>query len=168
VNLPYYIAAHFVFTGKSVVKNGIINFTPQGVVSGVEAWGKGAAEKARTRFFSGLVLPSIHLSPNNGTKLSDVILLTDEDFSNLTLIDCSGLLLQEIAILLMKIQQRFDLTGDAFLDFWKILCQTDKAAVGKTTYIEPGNACSLMQLFGIEPLNWLLNSKTVLKLISPL
>jgi hypothetical protein len=168
VNLPYHIAAHFVFTGKSVVKNGIINFTPQGVVSGVEAWGKGAAEKARTRFFSGLVLPSLQQSPNNGTKLSDVILLTDEDFSNLTLIDCSGLLLQEIAILLMKIQQRFDLKGDAFLDFWKILCKTDESTVGKTTYIEPGNACSLMQLFGIEPLNWLMNSNTVLKLIPPL
>ena len=165
MNLPYHIAAHFVYTGETIVKNGIISFTPQGIVSGIEAWGKGAAEMARTRFFSGLVLPSMNLSENKGIKLSEVQNLTLEDFTNLTLINSSGLLFNDIVFHIAQIQQRFALSGENFLHFWNLLRKKEESDTATEMIVKAGSIDSFMQLFGVEPYSWNFTSKTILKRI---
>jgi cytosine/adenosine deaminase-related metal-dependent hydrolase len=63
------IAGHYVFTGREFIKNGVIKIDNDGRIAEIDSLGDPAAERERTEFFDGIIIPGF-INAHCHTELS--------------------------------------------------------------------------------------------------
>ncbi|MFB6317092.1 hypothetical protein [Saccharicrinis sp. FJH54] len=150
MDLEHRIVSHIIFTGKELIKNGIITYMPDKIIRDVKQTELKHAESARTQFYSGIIVPEIYNKPFDAVKLTD-ILHQNVDPNEFDVLDASGLGYTKLLQVVQQLQVNYNLFGKDFLNFWNKISVNAALRNSEDYAINPGNRIRIVNLRGLDP-----------------
>ena len=163
MELDLHIVSHFIYTGKELLKNGMISFNSNHEIIELKTTDLKHVESARTQFLSGIVLPAPFLF-SEGKHLEQLKKLDIISPDNLVL-NISGLTNSQLCRELKEKQEEFKLYGVDCLHLWNAISIAPAKGEGKDYFIKAGNKLPLLNIKGAEPGTFKLNDKSSFHLV---